>query len=128
LEIAFFIKLHEMSPYKVNIINMLQLLASVEEQDDYKKNVPIADVAAELINGWFDDSFFPEKYWIRELFSNEEWGILMDFHHFYDSRIEKLPDTYEELRENFAWKEIVGKANWALDMLRWREIEAKHEE
>ena len=113
---------------KVNIINTLQLISSVSQQDQYDRDVPIANVSSELINQWFDDSFFPEKEWIRELFTDNEWKILMEFHDFYDIRVDKLPNNYAELKKNFHWKEIVGKANWALDMLKWRDLEAKYDD
>ncbi len=117
-----------MDPKKVNVINVLQLIANVEEQDKYCRDVPIANVAAELICQWFDDFFHPESNSFKESFSDDEWKILMEFHHYYDGLVEKLPDNYEALREDFNWKQIVGKAAWALEMLGWRDLEAKYDD
>lgn len=116
-----------MNPRKVNVINTLQLLASTEQQDEYDRDVPIANVATELVNQWFDDHFRKEADWFRELFASEEWSVLIEFSDFFERRLDRLPDNYEPLRNNFYWKEIVGKANWALDMLNWRNLDARYD-
>jgi len=117
-----------MESRKVNVINMLQLLSDPVRQDEYDRNVPIANVAVELVNGWFDDSFLKEFAWFKEIFSDDEWEVLIEFDNFYDTRVKKLPDNYPDLRESYFWKEIIGKANWALDMLGWRGVEVKYDE
>lgn len=117
-----------MDARKVNLINALQLLASVDDQDKYNRDVPIANVAWELISVWFDDSFFPEEAWFKNNFSDDEWEVLMEFHNYYDGLVEKLPDNYDALREDFNWKKIIGKAAWVLEMLGWRDIEAKYDD
>jgi hypothetical protein len=119
-----------MEPVKVNIINILQLLASVQQQDNYNRDVPIANVSVELVNQWFDDFFdvTDGSDWLVEYFNGGEISILMEFHKYYDARVDNLPGNYEELREDFNWKQIVGKAQWALAMLGWTDIEAKYDE
>ncbi len=127
LEIAF-LKGIIMEPRRVNVINTLQLIASKEQQDEYDQDVPIANIATELVNQWFDDHFHCEEAWFRDLFSDDEWKTLMEFHNYYNAKVNNLPDSYEELREDFNWKQIIGKAQWALAMLGWTDIEAKYDE
>ncbi len=127
LELAFLVE-GFVEPHKVNTINALQLIASVEDQDEYNRTVPIANVADELVSQWFDDSFLKEFDWFKEFFSEEEWIVLSEFDRFYEQRLGKLPDNYSDLRENYFWKEIIGKANWALDMLNWRDVVAKYDD
>ena len=117
-----------MNPQKVNVINTLQLIASPVQQKDYNDNVPIAQVAGELICQWFDDFFHPEDSDFRELFSIQEWQILMEFHNFYEERVDKLPDTYEAMRYSSVWTEVVGKANWALSRLGWIDLVVSYDD
>lgn len=116
-----------MDPHKVNIINTLKLLASIEMQDRYFEEVPNANVANELVNQWFDDSFFPEFDWFRSLFTEKEWAVLLEFSNYYEDSLDKLPDTYEAMRESEVWAGIVESARSTLDKLGWRELDASYE-
>lgn len=117
-----------MEPLRVNVINELKLLADRKSQDDYHRNVPIADTVAELISGWFDDSFLVDRDDFEENFSKEEWKVLCEFTSFYRSRLHLLPENYEELVKTKAWLEIVELASCSLDKLTWRELDAKYDE
>ncbi len=113
-----------MHPYRVNVITTLQLIADLDAQKEYERTVPIADVPAELLCQWFDDSFYPEDPALRWLFSPGEWQVLMEFHTYYESRSEQLPRTLQEMHASSAGLEVVAKASWALDELGWRGLEA----
>lgn len=116
-----------MEPMKINVIQTLQLLGNPSEQEAYAKSVPIAEVAAELVEQWFSDYFDPESNYCRSRFSEAEWEILIEFHRFFDERVEDLPSTYEKLKVHPVWKEIVKKAQWALTKLGWDDLHVRHE-
>lgn len=117
-----------MHPDRVNVINVLQLIADLDAQKEYERTVPIADVPSELQCQWFDDSFHPDHLPFRSSFFPEEWEVLMEFHNCYDLRSKRLPDTLEEMHVSSAWLEVVNKANWVLDKLGWRGVEAKYDD
>ena len=98
---------------------LLQLLSSKEEQQQYQVVVPIANVPAELLCHWFDDHYHPKTDWFQEAFTSEERDILKEFNDFYDARTSKLPDTLPELLEDPVWSEIVAKAKQTLKSIQW---------
>ena len=98
---------------------LLQLLSSKEEQQQYQVVVPIANVPAELLSQWFDDHYHPKTDWFREAFTSKERDILKEFNDFYDARTRKLPDTLAELLEDPVWSEIVAKAKQTLKSIQW---------
>ena len=116
-----------MHPAKVNTINTLQLIADIEAQKSYEANVPIADVPAELVNQWFDDFYHPDSDWYKEPFTNNELDVLGEFHAFYDARVSSLPDSLDEMHQCYQWIEVVGKAQWALNMLNWQGVVATYD-
>ena len=98
-----------------NIKELLELLSSKEEQLEYEKNVPFVDITVELVSMWFDDEYNPSREKIIQFcFSKEEIAILNDFHSFYESEFNKLPDskgTIETWLANPHWLNIMKKAN-----------------
>ena len=93
-------------------IEILELIASYDAQREYEKNVPIADVPAELVCMWFDDFYFRTPQFEKD-FTEEELDALSDFNTFYDVRVESLPDStegLEKLQQNNYWKEISKRA------------------
>ena len=98
---------------------LLQLLSSKEEQQQYQVAVPTANVPAELLCHWFGDHYNPRTDWFQEAFTSEERDILKGFDDFYDARTSKLPDTLPKLLEDPVWGEIVAKAKQALKSIRW---------
>lgn len=107
----------EVSWRKERVFETLRLLADEDAQDNYNRQVPIAEVAVELVNQWFDDSFLLEEPWFREIFSRYEWNILSEFNQFFERRLGNLPAVYSELRTDQNWAEVRLKAQWALDKL-----------
>lgn len=113
-----------MKPSRAYTIQTLQLIADIEAQRQYEKNVPIADVPSELICQWFDDYYHPESEEYRLAFTDEELDTMAEFSKFYDSRVEKLPQTLNEMHQCDTWRQIVEKAQWVLDKLQWDGIDA----
>jgi hypothetical protein len=70
------------------ILETLRLLASREAQLEYRRNVPIADVSAELFCAW-DDVFWPDDTALRAEFSESEWVTLLRFHSVFE-RVSRL--------------------------------------
>jgi hypothetical protein len=57
----------------------LALLADLEGQRQYERDVPIADVPAELFCIWFDDSYFSESPAHQQAFTPSELTALETF-------------------------------------------------
>lgn len=75
---------------KQRVIEVLQLLASKDEQMEYRRRVPIADVAGELFCFW-DDVFWPDDKGLRAEFSDMEWTALLRFHSVFERVGRLLP-------------------------------------
>ena len=100
-----------------NVIDILELLASPDEQIEYQRNVPHALVPDELICMWFDDSFRPKDQRLREMFTDAEWSALLNFHSRYDELHNELPTPLPQidaLVSNTQWQSIISAAKAAL--------------
>lgn len=111
-----------MQSEKINVINVLRTIASPEEQAKYNANVPIANVPDELIAQWFDDFFHPDIKDFVEMFSDEEWRVLEEFHKFFLKRLPKIPRSFEDMQCNNHWIEVIRKANWTINELGWNDL------
>lgn len=49
-----------MNAHRVNIIGLLQLIASEEAQEKYQKDVPFVSAPNEICCQWFDDFYHPD--------------------------------------------------------------------
>ena len=101
-----------------SIVDTLKIIASKRAQIEYEKNVPIANVPAELACMWFDDLYHPKAYLFLESFSEEERAVLAKFNAFYEARLDSLPKTLKELHKSSEWNEVCEKANEVLSELR----------
>ena len=108
-----------MNSIRASIRNVLEIIASKEEQVYYEKNVSIANVPTELVCMWFDDSYHPNSGQQREAFSIEEQEILSKFNSFFDARVDGLPMTFAELEVSPQWDEIMNEAQKVLDKIKW---------
>lgn len=102
-----------------NIVGLVRTLASKDEQLAYERDVPIANVPAELVCMWFDDLYHRDGELFLEAFSPAERERLARFHGFYDVRHKHLPDTLAEMHQNEAWLEVMAEAQRVLDDLGW---------
>ena len=100
-------------------IEVLELLADHEAQAEYERNVPIADVPAELLSMWFDDLSLS-----RHCLSDEDASIIRLFTDFYQARAAKLPTLggVAALHRCREWHEIAEEAAKTLHELRSRSI------
>jgi len=112
--------------YRQATRDVLRLLASLDQQLAYARDVPIADVPAELVCIWFDDLYHPESALFRASFSESEARRLAEFHAFFEARVKRIPDTLEQMHRCQAWLEVVAEARRVLDDLGWTEAEARH--
>lgn len=101
-----------------NVLNVLSLWSSKEEQLEYQENVPIAQVSAELFCQWADDSYHPESRQFKMAFNEKEREILADFDKTFNCISEKtsnnLPDIAKFVKTT-EWK-IVNQA--AIDTIK----------
>ncbi len=68
-----------MSKVRSSIREHLALLANLEGQRQYERDVPIADVSAELFCIWFGDTYFPESPAHQQAFTPSELAALEAF-------------------------------------------------
>ena len=61
-----------------NLLEVLDLWISKDEQLEYQENVPIAQVSSELFNQW-DDFYNPDSDSFKLAFNKKEREILGDF-------------------------------------------------
>jgi hypothetical protein len=102
-----------------NIVGLVRLLASKDEQLAYQRDVPIANVPAELVCMWFDDLYHPYDNVFSEVFSPAECERLARFHEFFDVRHKHLPATLPEMHNNSEWLDVMAEARRVLDDLGW---------
>jgi hypothetical protein len=105
---------------KAQIVDLLRLLSSEEEQLEYERNVPHVDITAELRGMWFDDQYHPKLPHFDIWFSVEELMALEEFDRFYDERIEMLPEsqgTVTTWHKSLVWQEIMQKAKDTIEKL-----------
>lgn len=101
-------------------IELLKLISSFDEQIQYEKSVPIADVPAELICMWFNDVYHLTEDFKND-FTADELAALSKFNSFYDEKIPFLLDLKSELKEfhnSPVWKEVSEEAKKALNKLK----------
>jgi hypothetical protein len=101
--------------------SLLQLIADFKSQVDYQREVPIANVPAELVCMWFDDHYHPEREWFKESFAEEERKLMADFNEYYEKRVDHLPHTHDvlELQISTVWQEIAEKAKDVWAKIKW---------
>src|ERR1041385_4150611 len=90
-------------------VELLQLLASEEQQLAYERDVPNVDITAELLCMWFDDLYDSKHADSDSSFSADERAALAEFHRFYDERSRALPKSQGTIRTWLTspiWREI----------------------
>jgi hypothetical protein len=115
-----------MGPHRVNIINVLHLVAAPIDQLEYQAKAPV-NVANELVNQWFDDFYHPTSHQFASEFSSEELEALAEFDRFFDERVSLLPDSLAEMLKVAAWSEVIAKAKETLSICGWQEVQARYE-
>lgn len=89
------------------IICYLEIVSSYEEQQAYERNVPIADVPAEVICMWADSVDGDQLGWFTEpAFSPSEQAAIREFHAVWKGVIEDTPQSLPALSE------LIGTEPW----------------
>jgi len=104
------------------VLEHLRLMASKDEALKYQANVPIANVVDELISIWFDDLGFGELDDTRlqsfmDAFSQEELAALVAFTDDFETKLESLPNTLDELLASDAWSALSTRAGQLAELL-----------
>ena len=105
---------------KQNIVDLLRLLGSEEEQLAYEHNVPPVDITVELVSMWFDDFCHGRAPETDDAFTSEEHAALTQFHQFYDIRVDRLPESRGTVRtwlEAPVWREVMREARTTLERI-----------
>ena len=84
---------------------MLRLLGSPEAQLAYERDVPIANVPAELFCMWFDDLYHPASDLFEASFSPGERAILAEFHERFEEVADSLPGDFPQVADLHAHSE-----------------------
>jgi len=106
-----------MNPHRVNIINVLQLIASPAAALAYQREAPAVNVANELVNQWFDDFYHPGSPQFETAFSSAELAQLANFHRCFDAMADGLPDDLGTLLASSDWRQVSSEAGAVLDRL-----------
>jgi hypothetical protein len=101
-----------------NILDVLKLIGSPESKLDYERQVPIADVVAEIFCCWADDSFSPNDMRLRALFTDSEWAALVAFDSRFEAINAQMPRRHIRLAEFLANPLSQELAKAAKDALR----------
>jgi|RhiMetdeSRZDD1v2_1073273.scaffolds.fasta_scaffold1195220_1 DNA-dependent RNA polymerase auxiliary subunit epsilon len=110
----------EISNRRPYIIELLQLLASEEEQLAYERNVPHVNITVELLCMWFDDRYHPDEAVFVSCFTTDELSALAEFHRFYDERKDQLPPGEGTVRtwlDSPVWRDVMLKAKSTLEQI-----------
>jgi hypothetical protein len=102
------------------VIELLGLLSSEEEQLKYEEDVPHVDITTELLFMWFDDQYHPALRHFENCFTAEELQALREFDRLYDEWTAQLPDseaTVATWHRSPVWQEIMQKARDTLEEL-----------
>lgn len=92
------------------IIEEIELLSLPSKQLEYEKNVPIANVPAELICGFCDDLYQPKSEQMLSQFNSEE---LKELAHLYGVLCEAATievSSVAELLKHQKWRAVVALA------------------
>lgn len=102
------------------LLRLLELLASREEQLAYEHCVPFVSIKNELLCMWFDDLYVPESEHFKESFSEEELKALRSFNECFEEQVQVLklvPGTIQTWLESDAWLRVMRKAAETLTRL-----------
>jgi hypothetical protein len=106
--------------HRARIREELSLLASAEEQLKYEATVPHVNITAELLCGWFDDSYYPDDPGFISCFSTSELEALAEFNRYFDARTDGLPESMGTVNTwlmHPAWQEVMRAAARTLSLV-----------
>ena len=92
------------------VAEQVRLLAHPSKQLEYEKNVPIANVPAELICGFCDDLYSPKFLALSNAFTDDE---LKELAHLYGLLVEAAKvdvASVSELHKSPSWRLVIALA------------------
>lgn len=99
------------------VLRELEVLASLELQSRYERDVPVADVPAELVCGWFDDLDLPAS--ASKVFTGTDLESVQRFSDSFETALKDLEGlSLSELHANPPWLKVVESAGILLRQLR----------
>jgi hypothetical protein len=99
------------------IVAQLELLSSTDRQLRYAREVPTADVPAELVCCWFDDLNLPESLSIS--FSGRDLEVLLSFSNLFAATLAEVRGmSVSELLQHPCWLRVVGEAGSVLRQVK----------
>ena len=91
-------------------IKMIELLSLPSEQLEYEKNVPIADVPAELICGFCDDLYHPKSEDFIAEFSEDELKAMAHLYGLLSEAAKVEVHSVIELQKVPEWRSVASLA------------------
>ena len=107
-------------PWRTIVAELLDELASKEEQLEYERNVPHVNITAELVELWFSDTYHPDSESFINCFSKDELAALAQFNSVFAEMRRELPDSQGTVQTWLAapsWREVMRKASLTRDAL-----------
>jgi hypothetical protein len=107
------------------IMDYLQLAASADQQRDYERRVPIAQLPSEMINQWEDWVRDDDLNWYAApVFSQDESEAILTFHDVWsavaDETPNPMPHTIDLLIGTPVWNRLMIAAQAALAVFEKR--------
>jgi hypothetical protein len=91
-------------------IEMIELLSLLSEQLKYEKDVPIADVPAELICMFCDDLYHPKSERFIAEFSEDELKSMAHMYGLLSEAARVTVHSVTELQKRSEWRSVVSLA------------------
>ena len=115
--------------FREQVLDHLEMLGDFQRQLDYQRNVPIADVVAELLCQWFDDLGFGDErrrgsHEFGTTFTETEWDVLDEFSTLFDDAIRRVEartwpsPELAALQGHPEWSRLAAAANSVAARLR----------
>ncbi|WP_041590079.1 hypothetical protein [Teredinibacter turnerae] len=116
-----------MNAHRVNIVGLLQLIASEEEQERYQEEVPFVSVPNEMCCQWFDDFYHPDFNEFVAEFTEEELRSFSEFNDLYEKHVDSLPETLDDLKRHSGWVEVSALANEIVQLYGWKNLTLEYD-
>ena len=99
------------------IIEVLELIASPQDQVEYQHNVDFVYIPHEIIEQWRDWVDNTRKHLYRtDIYTPEELKTIWAFDKVWDNVADRIDSglTMEQMIESKPWRELIGAASMAL--------------
>ena len=116
-----------MNAHRVNIVGLLQLIASDKEQEKYQQEVLFVSVPTEMCCQWFDDFYHPNFEEFVAEFTTEELKSFSEFNQLFEKYVDSLPETLGELSKHSGWAEGSTLAKKIVLSHGWQNLKLEYE-